>query len=37
MNMHLPRQSEGDEVVMETRKTEAGEGDRRRKARWSVF
>jgi hypothetical protein len=37
MNMHLPRQSEGDQAVTETRKAEAGEGDKRRKAWRSVY
>jgi hypothetical protein len=37
MNMHPPRQSEGDEVVTETRKAEAGEGDRRWKVGRSVY
>jgi hypothetical protein len=37
MNMHPPRQSEGDEAVTETRKEEAGEGDRRWKAGWRVY
>jgi hypothetical protein len=37
MNMHLPRQSEGDEAVMDTRKAEVGEGDRRWKVGRSVY
>jgi hypothetical protein len=37
MNMHPPRQSEGDQAVAETRKAEAGEGDRRQKAWQSVY
>jgi hypothetical protein len=36
MNMHPPRQSEGNKVVMETRKAEIGEGDRRWKAVRSI-
>jgi hypothetical protein len=35
--MHLPRQSEGDEAVMETRKAEAGEGGRRWKVGQSIY
>jgi hypothetical protein len=37
MNMHPPRQSEGDELVTEMRKAEAEEGDRRRKVGWSIY
>jgi hypothetical protein len=37
MNMHPPEQSEGDEAVMEMRKAEVGEGDKRRKAGRSVY
>jgi hypothetical protein len=36
MNMYPPRQSEGNKVVMETRKAEAREGYRRWKAVQSI-